>query len=962
MKAFDQARRRRSAPAVVRHLLVWLLAATLVAGAGGYLVAWAMGRALFSTVELVMGEAGRFDVLLQLQQERRREALAAASELLARQFPGSAVKEGPSAAGSTVLLVSLPERWRNARTFERLDRELAGVPGLVSWLPLVEPSVTVSRVHPALERDLQGWLERQEEVDFTFFRGSDLVVVLKEAGRLDRFNEKLKRRIGTYRVVRAVLPGQAVDAGLARRAAQALEEQGWAGSVVYAAPATEGAGAGTVRWVERMRDFFVSYATLARIEASEAARDTPLRVGEEVRVGGAPAQVVAFDGRQGLAVLAEESGAQDLLGKPVEVRRASGELAGTAVVDGGRIRIQAALDESEALLNRLEQAGGSWEEALHSAQQAARQLEQTIGRIEQAAEDLSRLSASSSDPARDTLVALALSVLLGRRDSTATPGDATRSVARLQQQLQELRARLDAYQKTDLRDLKNSIQTLRQSLPEIDGREVASALDLLEKSEAEPLAAPEGVEIVLRTGEDRPPETSRLKQALERGLETSKVRVYTSPAATASPSARATVMQVVERARSAGAALAVAGIVVWTLFNDWAAVGAAIQAERRGRRRAAGRAARLLSAGIGVLAGATMALVAGMALLGREAWIWPVALAVLGAVAGWLSGWLGHRLSPVDADAVEAARAMSMEGGAILETVVAPAVRPWLLSLTSSRRPPSGTRFGAPPAKNGRLLSSAAVSDGAPATFREAALAAYSLVKYYGAQKVLDGLSLSVTRGETVVIMGQSGCGKSTLLRCFKGLIEPDAGSVRIFGQDLWSLPDAQRRALAGRVGLVFQRPQLIAHLSVLQNVALAALGSGASWPEAYERAWHWLSVLEMARFASRRPAELSGGEGQRVAIARALAAEPDILLWDEPTSQLDPMLAADLLDLMEELIRRLRTTMLVVTHQPRFGARVAHRLVLMDGGRVVEAGPPRRVLAAPASDVGRRLARLAAM
>ncbi|HEY8498487.1 MAG TPA: ATP-binding cassette domain-containing protein, partial [Limnochordales bacterium] len=506
-------------------------------------------------------------------------------------------------------------------------------------------------------------------------------------------------------------------------------------------------------------------------------------------------------------------------------------------------------------------------------------------------------------------------------------------------------------------------QALRESLPRLSGDEVASALQVLQQAGADPLTAPAGVELVLQ-GRRLPP-AEAVGRVVREALGLEQGRVYTAPAAAASPSARAAVMGVARRAASAGAALATAVLVLWTLLNDWAAYAALVQAARRGRAGPPGAAARL-TALTGALAGTALGFGAAALALGPGDPLVLAALAGAGAAGGAAAGRWGPRLSPVDADAVEAALAAGLEAGAVLEAVVAPSARPWLLAWTAARRPPRppaaspARRAGSPaPALRVRPVSAPEPPSADPAG---PVLEAEGLVRRFGRQTVLDGVSLSVARGETVVLMGPSGCGKSTLLRCLKGLVQPDAGTVRIDGRDLWALPASRRRALAARVGMVFQRPQLVPHLSVLENAALGAAASGVPWPEAYERAAAWLAALELGHLLDRRPAELSGGEGQRVAIARALAAAPEIVLWDEPTAHLDPMLAADLLQLMEELIRRLRTTMLVVTHQPGFTARVGDRLILMEHGRVVESGPPARVLAQPASEVGRRLARLAAV
>lgn len=947
MRRDRRAGRDPATARLARQLLVWFVAAAVAAGGTGLAVSRGLQRVLASTVDAALGEAGRFDVLVQVHQERRREALAALRAFLRERLPGAQAAEGPAAAGTGVLLISLTPAGRGRPAFEALARELPSVPGFVAWIPLVEPSVTVARLHPALEAELDRWLAGRRDVAFSFPHGDERVVVLKEARSLQPFRTELERHLAAYGVVRVVTPGHPPDPALVRRVAEAVETAWRRAEVVYAGPAAEGAAAGAARWVGRMRDFFLTYATLARIEPLPGLQP-PLGVGDEVLVGSLRARVVSADGGRWLAVPLDDPAAEMArAGEPQPVRRPSGELVGTGVVDGGRARIEQALRQSEAMLSQLERAGAAGWEALAAAQAVADRMGEAVARAETMVQELARLSSTASDPVRDTVVALGLSLLLGRRAARA-PEDAAAYVAELKAKLSALQDQLDALQASEPARIRQRVRELRESLPRFDGVDVSSALQLLEESQWDPLAAPAGVELVLRG--DALPTAGAAARAVRGALGLEGVRAYVFPAGIASPSPRAALLRVVERATVAAGLLATAAFVVWSLVNDGSAVSSVLHAARRGRREGP-PGAHLKDAAAGAVVGAALAGAAGLMCGGAAEPVGLAALVAVGALAGAAAARFGARLSWVDADAVEAACAVGMDPGAVLAVVAAPALRPWVLSWTAAR----------PPARVEPLLSPASPVGGGPDPAGPV-LEACGVVRRWGHQVVLDGVSLSVERGETVVLMGPSGCGKSTLLRCLKGLVQPDEGTVRVHGQDLWALPEPERRALAARVGMVFQRPQLVGHLSVLHNAALAAAWAGVSWEEACERASYWLSVLGMGRYLDRRPPELSGGEGQRVAIARALAARPEVVLWDEPTSHLDPMLAADLLELMEELMASLRTTMLVVTHEPRFTARVGDRLVLMERGRVVEMGPPRRVLEHPRSEVGRRLARLAAV
>ncbi|MGE5558769.1 MAG: amino acid ABC transporter ATP-binding protein [Bacillota bacterium] len=227
-----------------------------------------------------------------------------------------------------------------------------------------------------------------------------------------------------------------------------------------------------------------------------------------------------------------------------------------------------------------------------------------------------------------------------------------------------------------------------------------------------------------------------------------------------------------------------------------------------------------------------------------------------------------------------------------------------------------------------------------------------NLSKRYGKKEALRRVSFTVKKGETAVIMGPSGCGKSTLVRCINRLIEPDQGEIILAGHEVHKLKEEKLLALRRNIGFVFQHFQLIQRLTALENTMLPLLFHGMPREMAEEKAIAVLSQVGLESKIRQKPVELSGGEQQRVGIARALAMEPQIMLWDEPTASLDPILVFEVVKVMEELARQ-RTTMLVVTHEMRFAWKAADRVFLMSGGEIVEEGPPWKVFLNPASPCG---------
>ena len=225
--------------------------------------------------------------------------------------------------------------------------------------------------------------------------------------------------------------------------------------------------------------------------------------------------------------------------------------------------------------------------------------------------------------------------------------------------------------------------------------------------------------------------------------------------------------------------------------------------------------------------------------------------------------------------------------------------------------------------------------------------------KAFGDNVVLDGIDLEVDRGEAIVIAGPSGSGKSTMLRCVNGLETVDDGEITFDGASISGAGKGLAK-LRSQIGMVFQQFNLFPHMSVLDNVMLGPVKvKGTDRDAAREAGRALLERVEIAEKADAYPADLSGGQQQRVAIARALAMEPKLMLFDEPTSALDPEMIREVLDVMRDLARE-GMTMLVVTHEMGFAREVCDRLVFIDGGVIVEQGPPEEFFKAAKSERAR--------
>ena len=222
-----------------------------------------------------------------------------------------------------------------------------------------------------------------------------------------------------------------------------------------------------------------------------------------------------------------------------------------------------------------------------------------------------------------------------------------------------------------------------------------------------------------------------------------------------------------------------------------------------------------------------------------------------------------------------------------------------------------------------------------------------NLKKNFGKLEVLKDISMDITEGEVVVLLGPSGSGKSTFLRCLNQLETATAGQILIDGYDVTD-KHTDINKVRQKMGMVFQHFNLFNHLNVMDNMTLAPVHLKVmTKDEARKKAMELLTRVGLADKAEAFPSQLSGGQKQRVAIARALAMKPDIMLFDEPTSALDPEMVGEVLAVMKELAKE-GMTMVVVTHEIGFAREVADRVVFMEGGYIVEQGTPEEVLAHP--------------
>lgn len=221
------------------------------------------------------------------------------------------------------------------------------------------------------------------------------------------------------------------------------------------------------------------------------------------------------------------------------------------------------------------------------------------------------------------------------------------------------------------------------------------------------------------------------------------------------------------------------------------------------------------------------------------------------------------------------------------------------------------------------------------------------ICKSFGNLQVLKGITVSIKRGEKIVIVGTSGCGKSTFLRCMNLMETPTLGTVTFEGINLTD-PDVDIDKYRRKIGMVFQQFNLFPHLTVMENITLAPVTLKLRTPEqAREKGFQLLKQVGLVEKADVYPSQLSGGQKQRIAIVRALAMDPDLMLFDEPTSSLDPEMKIEVLNVMKNLAEQ-GMTMVVVTHEMGFAKEVADRILFLNEGKIEDEGPPAEIFTNP--------------
>lgn len=215
------------------------------------------------------------------------------------------------------------------------------------------------------------------------------------------------------------------------------------------------------------------------------------------------------------------------------------------------------------------------------------------------------------------------------------------------------------------------------------------------------------------------------------------------------------------------------------------------------------------------------------------------------------------------------------------------------------------------------------------------------LHKAFQDKVVLDGIEFSVAEGESLVIVGPSGTGKSVLLKHLIGLVRPDSGKVYVDDQDFWALPDPQRTAVRKKFGMSFQEGALFDSMTVFDNVAFPLRRSGRPPAEVRERVRECLALVHLPNVERKRPSELSGGMRRRVGFARAISHEPQILLFDEPNTGLDPIMTDVIDEVILELKDRLDVTIVTITHHMESARKIGDRLALLHGGKLIYEAPP---------------------
>lgn len=685
-----------------RDIAIHLLVVVLLGAAAAWGLAWAVDTFFGDAVTQLVGEAGEYDVLIQVRTEQQEAALSEMNRLVAEQLPGAELKQGVSIAGQTAYFLRIPGSLRTAETFESLGSLFHSVPGFIGHTLMVEPSVSVSGLHPALASEVAEAAEQLSEVAFTFHHGDKLVAVLHRAGDVGVVQETLRALLDQYALYEVRLPSGAslaegqVDDG---RIAQVLREVWGTESVHKVHRSGEDAQTDTfVTTLTELRQFLLGYATQVIVPGAERFVGQRLLLQTDVEDSRGPVEVqiegVTEDGAWGFVVGGQT---EDRPGPWSAYERLSGgELGakvGTATLRNRRTELAAALDESLHLLTNLSELAAEARLSVSEAETLMAAFQEAVGRLETLDQQIQLLQgaiAGTDTSGEATPTQALLGVLVTSWLNRLSGGAPQPVTGEVEEQLQglDLSAVAEGLKMVsegvmDLAALNveavvQGIERMQRTLPLFTDEEIAQSVQLIDQNLTSGIVG-ERLTVVAQPGVA----VQKAEQVLAQGLGQAGVRLVPTAGGVLAPNARAVLSQLLGQVRELVAALCTLIIVVMVLLLDYSVLFsmerlAVAGAEKKQR----GMALAAMGATVGAVMTGLIALLSGAELpfIG-----WP-GLFVLGALLGLTGAVLAPRINPIDTDEVVAGVALGLGHSQVMREIVVPCARPGLFVMMNRWR------------------------------------------------------------------------------------------------------------------------------------------------------------------------------------------------------------------------------------------------------------------------------------
>lgn len=685
--------------------VVVLLVVTVLLGSGvAWSVGWGVDAFFGDAIQNLVGEAGEYDALIQIRDNQDEAPLEALQHRVAESLPGAQLQKAVSLAGQSHYLLRLPSELRQAETFTALRDMFQDIPGYVGLTYMVEPSISVTVVHPAVARELEAAFAEHPDVDFVFHKGDGLQIVLKQAESMQRVTQQVEAFLANREILEVRMP---LGVTLPHPEATATElkaalEEAWGDDFVLATGADDSDEDidAFVATLSEMRNFLLGYAT--RVEVAGAAD----RVGSQVivmpaaPVGHGAGEVltvrlesVTDDGAGAWGFIVSGTYAPDMAGAWTAFEwlpdGSAGEPIGTAVFTNEQGELEATLAESVQLLNNLAHFAEEAREGVGQAQALLDSFEDALQRLAGLSEQVNALehalaAAGSEGPVNvgEVVLPLLVSNWLARNSAeTAASSPLEQAeqqlggldVSAIHRTLQLLAGRFDELANLDVAAVVRQIEQVQRTLPHLNDGDIARSIDLIDRNLDGSTIAGDRISLVTARG----PSREEAEAVVRTVMEGDDVRVYQTAAGVVTPNARAALTQILSQMRQVVAALVAIGVVLLTLLLDHSALLSVLQSKRVGRREAIRlqRTARWLGAGTGALLLTVIGLLSGARL--PYVGVWGLTLA--GAVIGLVVALVARRINPVNWDEVVAGESLGLHHAQVMREIVIPAARPGLL-------------------------------------------------------------------------------------------------------------------------------------------------------------------------------------------------------------------------------------------------------------------------------------------